>query len=156
METYFTIKWKWKWSRSVVSDPQWPPRTAAFQAPLCMGFSRQEHWSGVPLPTPYIWIRFVFILFTPKYILISGETSSLTHVLFGNVLHNLHVIGNFSITCLLLISNLIPLWEKTLYCFYSFKFVEVCVMPQNMAYLGKCFLWAWENVYSAVVRWSRP
>ena len=29
------------------------PWTAAHQAPLPMGFSRQEHWSGVPLPS--IW-----------------------------------------------------------------------------------------------------
>ena len=28
------------------------PWTAAFQAPLPMGFSRQEYWSGVPLPSP--------------------------------------------------------------------------------------------------------
>ena len=28
------------------------PRTAARRAPLSMGFSRQEHWSGVPLPSP--------------------------------------------------------------------------------------------------------
>ena len=28
------------------------PWTAAYQAPLSMGFSRQEYWSGVPLPTP--------------------------------------------------------------------------------------------------------
>ena len=27
--------------------------TAAYQAPLSMGFSRQEYWSGVPLPSPY-------------------------------------------------------------------------------------------------------
>ena len=27
--------------------------TAAFQAPPSMGFSRQEYWSGVPLPSPY-------------------------------------------------------------------------------------------------------
>ena len=27
------------------------PRTAAYQAPLSMGFSRQEYWSGVPLPS---------------------------------------------------------------------------------------------------------
>ena len=26
--------------------------TAAYQAPLSMGFSRQENWSGVPLPSP--------------------------------------------------------------------------------------------------------
>ena len=28
------------------------PQTAAFQAPLSLGFSRQEYWSGVPLPSP--------------------------------------------------------------------------------------------------------
>ena len=31
--------------------------TAAYQAPLSMGFSRQEYWSGVPLPSPYICIN---------------------------------------------------------------------------------------------------
>ena len=28
------------------------PWTAAYQAPLSMGLSRQEYWSGVPLPSP--------------------------------------------------------------------------------------------------------
>ena len=28
------------------------PWTAAHQAPPPMGFSRQEHWSGLPLPSP--------------------------------------------------------------------------------------------------------
>ena len=28
------------------------PMTAAFQAPLSMGFSKQEYWSGVPLSSP--------------------------------------------------------------------------------------------------------
>ena len=28
------------------------PRTAARQAPLSMGFSRQEYWSGLPFPSP--------------------------------------------------------------------------------------------------------
>ena len=27
------------------------PWTAAYQAPLSIGFSRQEYWSGVPLPS---------------------------------------------------------------------------------------------------------
>ena len=30
------------------------PGTAAHQAPPSMGFSRQEYWSGVPLPSPII------------------------------------------------------------------------------------------------------
>ena len=28
------------------------PKTAAHQAPLSLGFSRQEHWSGLPFPSP--------------------------------------------------------------------------------------------------------
>ena len=44
---------KWKWSRSVVSDST-TPWTAAYQAPPSMEFSRQESWSGVPLPSPKI------------------------------------------------------------------------------------------------------
>ena len=30
------------------------PQTAAYQAPLSMGFPRQEHWSWVPLPSPMV------------------------------------------------------------------------------------------------------
>ena len=30
------------------------PWTAAHQSPPSMGFSRQEYWSGVPLPSPYV------------------------------------------------------------------------------------------------------
>ena len=51
-----TLKWvaisfsnAWKWSRScpTLSDPMdW-----VYQAPPSMGFSRQEYWSGVPLPS---------------------------------------------------------------------------------------------------------
>ena len=28
------------------------PETAAHQVPLPLGFSRQEHWSGLPFPSP--------------------------------------------------------------------------------------------------------
>ena len=28
------------------------PQTSAQQAPLSLGFSRQEHWSGLPFPSP--------------------------------------------------------------------------------------------------------
>ena len=30
------------------------PWTAAYQAPPSMGFSRQEYWSGLPLPSPIL------------------------------------------------------------------------------------------------------
>ena len=46
----------WKWKVKVKSLSRvWPsliPWTAAYQAPPSMGFSRQEYWSGVPLPSP--------------------------------------------------------------------------------------------------------
>ena len=37
---------------SVVSDFVWPHRWQPFQALLSMGLSRQEHWSGLPFPSP--------------------------------------------------------------------------------------------------------
>ena len=35
------------------------PWTGAYQAPLSMGFSRQEYWSGFPLPSPTPYSRAV-------------------------------------------------------------------------------------------------
>ena len=35
-----------------MSDSSVTPWTAAHQAPLSMGFSRQEYWSGLPFPPP--------------------------------------------------------------------------------------------------------
>ena len=49
----FSKAWKWKVKVKSLSRV-WPsatPWTAAFQAPPSMGFSRQEYWSGVPLPS---------------------------------------------------------------------------------------------------------
>ena len=50
----FSNAWKWKVKVKLLShvQPSATPRTAAFQAPPSMGFSRQEYWSGVPLPSP--------------------------------------------------------------------------------------------------------
>ena len=39
-------------SRSVVSNSFATPWTVADQAPLSLGFSRQEYWSGLPYPPP--------------------------------------------------------------------------------------------------------
>ena len=50
----FSNAWKWKAKGKSLSHV-WPsatPWTAAHQAPLSMGFSRQEYWSGLPLPSP--------------------------------------------------------------------------------------------------------
>ena len=50
----FSNAWKWKGKGKSLSHV-WlftTPWTAAYQAPPSMGFSRQEYWSGVPLPSP--------------------------------------------------------------------------------------------------------
>ena len=41
--------------RSVVSRCFVPLRTLAHQAPLSVGFSKQEYWSGLPFPSPHKW-----------------------------------------------------------------------------------------------------
>ena len=38
-------------SLTLVSDSCVTPQTAAHQAPLSLGFSRQGHWSGLPFPS---------------------------------------------------------------------------------------------------------
>ena len=50
----FSNAWKWKVKVKSLSRV-WllaTPWTAAYQAPPSTGFSRQEYWSGVPLPPP--------------------------------------------------------------------------------------------------------
>ena len=52
----FSNAWKWKVKGKLLSRVQLlvTPWTTAYQAPLSMGFSRQEYWSGLPLPSPYL------------------------------------------------------------------------------------------------------
>ena len=49
----FSNVWKWKVIVKMLSLVRLlaTPWTAAFQAPPSMGFSRQEYWSGLPLPS---------------------------------------------------------------------------------------------------------
>ena len=52
----FSNEWMWKVKVKLLSHARLlaTPWTAAYQAPLSMRFSRQEYWSGVPLPSPLI------------------------------------------------------------------------------------------------------
>ena len=71
----FSNAWKWKVKVKLLSHVQLlaTPWIAAYQAPPSMGFSRQEYWSRVPLPSPVLqvlksvnlWIPFLFIV-APK------------------------------------------------------------------------------------------
>ena len=50
----FSSSWKWKVKVKLLSHVRLfaTPWTAVYHAPLSTGFSRQEYWSGVPLPSP--------------------------------------------------------------------------------------------------------
>ena len=63
----FSNAWKWKVKGKSLSRVRLfeAPWTAAHQAPLSMGFSRQEYWSGVPSPSPNNWIPYVKNEFGP-------------------------------------------------------------------------------------------
>ena len=57
----FSNVWKWKvkvklLSRVLLLATPW---TTAYQAPPSMEFSRQEYWSGVPLPSLIHWLALV-------------------------------------------------------------------------------------------------
>ena len=59
----FSNAWKWKVKVKSLSHVRLfaTPWTAAYQAPPSMGFSRQEYWSGVPLPSPFHWLASLVI-----------------------------------------------------------------------------------------------
>ena len=62
----FSNAWKWKMKVKSLSRV-WlfvTPWTAAHQAPPSMGFSRQEYWSGVPLPSPQTLYTFPLTLYS--------------------------------------------------------------------------------------------
>ena len=66
----FSNAWKWKVKVKLLSRV-WllvTPWTAAYQAPPSMGFSRQEYWSEVPLPSLLLLLScfsHVWLLVTP-------------------------------------------------------------------------------------------
>ena len=99
----FSNAWKWKVKVKSLSRVRLlvTPRTAAYQPPPSMGFSRQEYWSGVPLPSPKNQLSWVILTqsllwscgqggdlgFHPlKACLGLRSSSKLTHMIAGGVL----------------------------------------------------------------------
>ena len=62
----FSYAWKWKVKVKSLSRVQLlvTPWTAAQQAPPSMGFSKQEYWSGVPSPCPFLFYWEMKIIYT--------------------------------------------------------------------------------------------
>ena len=66
----FSNAWKWKVKVKSLSRSQLLviPWTAAYQAPPSIGFSRQDYWSGVPLPSPTTTLNIPNIQLKNSYI----------------------------------------------------------------------------------------
>ena len=60
----FSTAWKWKVKVKLLSRVRLleTPWMEAHQAPPCMGFSRQEYWSGVPLPSLTQWLPTSYLI----------------------------------------------------------------------------------------------
>ena len=92
----FSNAWKWKVKVKLLCHV-WllaTPWTAAYQAPLSLGFSRREYWSGEPLPCPWdtwdtcVSFNFGFLRYRPR----SGIAGSYGGFIPSFFLRNLHTI----------------------------------------------------------------
>ena len=50
--------------------------------------------------------------------------------------------------------NFILVWEWTMNDLYSFIFIMVCFMAQNVNYLGECSILTWEECIFCFIGWS--
>ena len=78
----FSNSWKWKGKVKSLSRVRLfaTPWTAAYQTPPSTGFSRQEYWSGVPLPSPNMCTVLYLKWITNKDLLYSTENSAQCYV----------------------------------------------------------------------------
>ena len=78
----FSSAWKWKVKVKSLGRVQLlaTPWAAAHQAPPSMGFSRQEYWSGVPLPSPSHFLHDSHQFWLSSSIEISWEELAFEHL----------------------------------------------------------------------------
>ena len=120
----FSSAWKWKVKVKSLSRVQLlaTPWTAAYQAPQSMGFSRQEYWSGVPLPSPN---NIHYIILNIYYFSSTYGKSSLCYFLPPILLHFELLIRETLLKCVVYpvfpAYALVSFWalSKMLYQFYK-------------------------------------
>ena len=87
----FSSAWKWKVKGKTLSCIRLlaTPWTAAYQTSPSMGFSRQEYWSGVPLPSPTlilsIWIIITLWILEDYLVMKSLELTDLTAIMASRI-----------------------------------------------------------------------
>ena len=110
----FSKAWKWKVKVKSLSHVRLlaTPWTTAYQAPPSMGFSRQEYWSGVSLPSPplFIVIKSNFLYSLKKLCICTNQKQTIAlHIFFQwwwiSVLHY-HAQMNLATYCSLCASQM--------------------------------------------------
>ena len=126
----FSNEWKWKVKVKSLSCV-WllaTPWTAAYQAPPSPGFSRQEYWSGVPLPSPQnllqshnlkisiLWHPAFFMVLLSHLYMTTGKTIALIIRTFVGKMISLlfNALSRFVIAFLQRSKCLLILWLQSL------------------------------------------
>ena len=132
----FSNAWKWKVKVKLPSHVQLftTPWTAAHQAPPSMGFSRQEYWSGVPSPSPPLWLDLLKSWsepFTPALPAVGDSPASFHRENSGQGYQDLHVaqLEGWAPVCssmtfhwIILNHSLLAFCENTLPSFFSYPY----------------------------------
>ena len=107
-----------------------PPRTVARQAPLSMGFSRQEHWSGLPCPPPGD-------LPNPGI-----KPTSLTSPALGDRFFTTGSTWKALSYCTTVFFKVLTVKFKMFYYCFMYYFCEKYYKPTTVQYfIAKCIIW---------------
>ena len=107
-------------SESEVAQSCWllaTPWTGAYEAPPSMGFSRQEYWSWVPLPSPEVNIWYSIIDWSTDFIQISQNFMLVSFICFC-ILFKIPHVFSFSFMQQVLINSLFIFYS--IIKFYNF------------------------------------
>ena len=124
------------------------PWTAAYQAPPSMGFSRQEYWSGVPLPSP--WDQQPFLM--PVYQVLQDRPRLSDH--FSYSAHFMHLQSSLSH---LLTPSLLFSWCSSavlpgIHC----QSAAICLFNPLLFWMlltSYCHLLFWGHCFSLDIMW---
>ena len=118
----FSNAWKWKVKVKSLSCIQLlaTPWTAAYQASVSMGFSRQEYWSGVP-----------FYCFPPFRCIVHLRRLSYLSLLFFGTLCSDGYIFPFLLCLLLLFSAICKASSDNQFAFLHFFFLGKVLIPAS-------------------------
>ena len=139
----FSDAWKWKVKVKSLSHVWFfsTPWTAAHQAPPSMGFSRQEYWSGLPLPSLTTW--------TSKRQMGNGPLDTWW-------IHFFKRNGLFS-PLLSRQWNEMGLCQSKVHASEGLRDLRICWSVKGGSWIrGGCFLWAvWYFFFSLALNWAR-